>query len=145
MPIPRKIKLRNGTPAAVNLTHIAPRISTLRKELNLTQKYLGELFGVTGPSILHAERKTNSLTFEMMVYFAENFRVNPAWMMLEDNSNIEKYFDRPLKRNSFSKGKRDTLKVQNNLITQNIRAHINVVHNLLAELEMTIINPLPKI
>lgn len=86
----------------ISLDHIGERVSELRKEFNLTQKELGKILGVTGPSVLAAERTSRGqLVFEAAIFFAETFQVNPSWVLLKDNSGIPKFINRTKDQKSF--------------------------------------------
>jgi transcriptional regulator with XRE-family HTH domain len=86
----------------IPLDHIGARVSILRKEFNLTQKELGEVLGVTGPSVLAAERTSRGqLVFEAAIFFAETFQVNPTWILLRDNSELPKFLEQTRKHKSF--------------------------------------------
>jgi transcriptional regulator with XRE-family HTH domain len=90
-------KLRNSQKIGqknIALSHIGSRVFALRKEFNLTQKELGEILGVTGPSILAAERTSGPLVLEATIFFAETFQVNPSWILLRENSDIPKFIKR---------------------------------------------------
>ncbi len=87
----------------ISFNHIGARVSTLRKEFNLTQKELGEILGVTGPSILAAERTSHGpLVFEAVLFFADAFQVNPTWVLLKDNTNIPKFLEQGEKQKNFA-------------------------------------------
>ena len=86
----------------INFDHIGGRISLLRKEFNLTQKELGEILGVTGPSVLAAERTSQGpLVFEATIFFAETFQINPSWVLLLDNADLPKFLERMPGQRSF--------------------------------------------
>lgn len=82
------------------LNHIGARVVALRKEFNLTQKELGEILGVTGPSILAAERTSGPLVLEATLFFAETFQVNPSWILLKENADIPKFIKRGIEQGS---------------------------------------------
>lgn len=85
----------------ISLDHIGTRVLDLRKEFNLTQKELGEILGVTGPSVLAAERTSRGqLVMEATLFFAETFQVNPAWIFLKDNTGIPKFLELTRKQKS---------------------------------------------
>jgi transcriptional regulator with XRE-family HTH domain len=85
----------------IDLGHIGGRVSELRKEFNLTQKELGEILGVTGPSVLAAERTSGPLVMEAILFFAETFQVNPTWIFLKENADIPKFLSQTQKQKSF--------------------------------------------
>lgn len=59
----------------ISLDHIGTRLLELRKEFNLTQKELGEILGVTGPSVLAAERTSRGqLIMEATIFLQRPFR-----------------------------------------------------------------------
>jgi transcriptional regulator with XRE-family HTH domain len=97
----QRINQKNGQKKN-NLDHIGTRVFELRKEFNLTQKELGEILGVTGPSVLAAERSSRGqLVMEAILFFAETFQVNPSWVFLVDNKGIPKFINRSKDQKSF--------------------------------------------
>jgi transcriptional regulator with XRE-family HTH domain len=85
----------------INLAHIGERVLLLRKGFHLTQKELGEILGVTGPSVLAAERTSGPLVMEAIIFFAETFHVNPSWVILKDNTDIPKFIERRVGKKPF--------------------------------------------
>ena len=112
----------------INLEHIGARVSLLRKEFNLTQKELGEILGVTGPSVLAAERTSRgSLIFEAIIFFAETFQVNPSWVFLLDNTGIPKFINRTKDQKSFDISDMDISLNAPGVIAEKLRMQVTLL------------------
>lgn len=73
---------------------IAERVIHVREHLELTQKDVAVLLGVTSVSVYQAERHFTSLLFEIIIVFANNYQINPAWIIVEDNRQIPQVVER---------------------------------------------------
>ena len=73
------------------ITHISARIISLRSEFAISQKELGVALGVTQTSVQRAEKDNGTLLYEAVIFFADKYNINPAWVMLQDNSQAEKF------------------------------------------------------
>ena len=71
--------------------YIADRIVGLRKELNLTPADIGQILGVTSQAVYSAEKDNGALLMEVIILFATNFGINPAWILLKSNKAVAKY------------------------------------------------------
>ncbi len=93
--MPRKrINKKMATIKKDKLNYIAERVISIRNGLNLTQAAIAEKLGVTSVSIYQAERHRSSLLFDIIILFANNYGVNPAWIILEDNSKVSQVIER---------------------------------------------------
>ena len=72
------------------ITHISARIIALRNEFSISQKELGIALGVTQTSVQRAEKDNGTLLYEAVIFFADKYNINPAWVMLQENSQVEK-------------------------------------------------------
>jgi len=78
----------------IKLKLIAERIVAVRKLLKLSQKDIGDQLGVTSVSVYQAEKQYSTLLFEILILFANMYNINPAWVLLEDNSKVPQLVDR---------------------------------------------------
>jgi len=78
----------------IKLKLIAERVVATRKLLKLSQKDIGDQLGVTAVSVYQAEKQYSTLLFEIIIFFANNYNINPAWIILEDNSRVPQMVDR---------------------------------------------------
>jgi DNA-binding XRE family transcriptional regulator len=101
--------------------YIADRIVGLRKYLNLTQADIGQLLGVTSQAVYSSEKDNGALLMEVIILFATNFGINPAWILLKTNKNVEKYIGN------------DVVKISEKAITQ--IELINKIGSLTVKLE----------
>ncbi len=112
----------------IDLGHIGERVSLLRKEFNLTQRELAEILGVTGPSVLAAERTSHgSLVMEATIFFAETFQVNPAWIFLKDNTEVSKFLSQTAKQKSFDITDMDISLQAPGVIAEKLRMQVMVL------------------
>ena len=91
--------------------HIGARVAELRLQFNITQREMGDILGVTGPSVGMAEKNSGPLVMEAILFFHENFQINPSWVIVQDNKNIPKYLDTK-KLNKPEQGKSTTQNVE---------------------------------
>lgn len=78
----------------LKLKLIAERVVATRKLLKLSQKDIGDHLGVTAVSVYQAEKQYSTLLFEIIIFFANSYNINPAWILLEDNSRVPQLVDR---------------------------------------------------
>ncbi len=74
--------------------YIAARVIQVRKSLGLTQALVSEKLGVTSVSVYQAERHHSSLLLDIIILFANSYGINPAWILVEDNSRVSQVIDR---------------------------------------------------
>jgi transcriptional regulator with XRE-family HTH domain len=74
--------------------YIATRVIQVRKSLGLTQAVVSEKLGVTSVSVYQAERHHSSLLFDIIILFANSYGINPAWILVEDNSKVSQVIER---------------------------------------------------
>ena len=73
-----------------DIRHVAERVVELRGDFGLTQAELGVAIGVTGANMGQAEKKGGLALYHATVFFAENYSINPAWLLLKDNKGVGK-------------------------------------------------------
>lgn len=74
--------------------YISERVQAVRDQLGITLKEVADLLGVTAPAVGQAERNNTGLLFEIIILFGKKFNINPAWVLLEDNSKVPQLVDR---------------------------------------------------
>lgn len=74
--------------------YIKERIAIVREQLQLTHAEISRKLGVTAAAVGQAERNNGGLLFEVIVLFANTYGVNPAWILIEDNSKVSQVIER---------------------------------------------------
>lgn len=75
---------------SINYKNIGFRIGQRRRELNYTQKEVGEILGVTDKYISNLETGRRNINLEFLTEFCEIFKVTPDYFLL---GNIRKDID----------------------------------------------------
>jgi transcriptional regulator with XRE-family HTH domain len=76
------------------LEYIAARVVQVRKSLSLTQAAIADKLGVTSVSVYQAERHHSSLLLDIIILFTNSYGINPAWILVEDNSKVSQVIER---------------------------------------------------
>lgn len=74
--------------------YIKERIAIVREQLQLTHVEISRKLGVTAAAVGQAERNNGGLLFEVIILFANTYSINPAWIILEDNSKVSQVIER---------------------------------------------------
>ena len=74
--------------------YIADRLIEIRQEFNLSQKDVAAMIGVTGAAVQQAEQFNRDLLFEIIILYSIRYKLSPNWIIIEDNSNEEKFLQK---------------------------------------------------
>jgi len=74
--------------------YIKERVAIVREQLQLTHVEISRRLGVTAAAVGQAERNNGGLLFEVIILFANSYGINPAWILVEDNSKVSQVIER---------------------------------------------------
>ncbi|TMU54815.1 helix-turn-helix domain-containing protein [Flagellimonas algicola] len=68
---------------------IAKRLKEARLQSGLKQEQAANLLNIQRPTISEIEAGRRKVSAEEIIQFADLYKVNPSWLLLEDDGNID--------------------------------------------------------